>query len=114
MNKGKEYNSGKKLVKKSINYKKISKNKNLKLVDDPAFHLNRTLKAYINNRLSKNSSTEINNNLKYSDEMSKFNNSFIRTQTLSNIMNKKKYFSKIMKVSGIVGFITLIFFAIFS
>ena len=94
MNIGTGYNSGTKILTKDVKYKKISLKKNLKIIDDPAFHLNRTLKAYINNRLNKNSSTEVIDNLKNSVELSKCNNSFNRAQTLSNIMNKKKFLSK--------------------
>ena len=93
MNIGNELNSGTKILKKKMKYKKISIKKNLQIIDDPAFHLNRTLKAYVNNRLNKNSSTEIIDNLRKSEELWKFNNSFNRSQTLSNIINKKKYLS---------------------
>ena len=94
MNIGTEYNSGIKIFKKTMNYKKINLRKNFQLMDDPAFHLNRTLKAYINNRLNKNSSTEIIDNLKNSVDLSKFNNSFNKAKTLSNIINTKKILSK--------------------
>ena len=50
--------SGTKIAKRKMNYKKISIKKNFKIMDDPAFHLNRTLKAYINNKLNQNNSTE--------------------------------------------------------
>ena len=94
MNIGTEYNFGTKLLTKTVNYKKIRLKKSLKIIADPAFHLNRTLKAYINNRLNKNSSTEIIDNLQNSVELSKKNNFFNRVQTLSNIINKKKFLSK--------------------
>ena len=94
MNIGNNLNSGTKIIKKKMKHKKISIKKNLQILDDPAFHLNRTLKEYINNRLNKNSSTEIIDNLKSSEEISKINKSYNRAQSLSNIINKKKFFSK--------------------
>ena len=88
--------SGTKIAKRKMNYKKISIKKNFKIMDDPAFHLNRTLKAYINNKLNQNNSTEKIETLKNSVELTKKhnNNSFNRVKTLSNIINKKKLFSK--------------------
>ena len=89
--------SGTKINKKKANYKKLSVKKNLEIMNDPAFHLNRTLKAYINYKLNKNTSTEKITTLKNSVEISKtqnHNNSFNRAKTLSNIINKKKLFSK--------------------
>ena len=89
--------SGTKINKKKMNYKKLSMKKNLQIMNDPAFHLNRTLKAYINYKLNKNISTEKIESLKNFVELTKTqnqNNSFIRAKTLSNIINKKKIFSK--------------------
>ena len=91
--------SGVKITKKKINFKKLNLKKNIQIMDDPAFHLNRTLKAYINNRLNNNISTETIETLKNTNDISKVkeflnNKSFNRTKTLSNFMNKKQYFSK--------------------
>ena len=89
--------SGKKINKKKANYKKLSVKKNLKIMNDPAFHLNRTLKAYINYKLNINATTEKIETLKNSVEIIKtqnHNNSFNGAKTLSNIINKKKLFSK--------------------
>jgi hypothetical protein len=89
--------SGTKINKKKANYKKLSVKKNLQIMNDPAFHLNRTLKAYINYKLNANASTEKIETLKNSVEITKtqnHNNSFNRAKTLSNIINKKKLFSK--------------------
>lgn len=91
--------SGIKITKKRINFKKLNLKKNIQIIDDPAFHLNRTLKAYINNRLNNNISTEKIETVKNSNDISKlkelFNNtSFNRAKTLSNFINKKQYFSK--------------------
>ena len=91
-------NSGVNFTKKN-NFKKINLKKNIQIIDDPAFHLNRTLKAYINNRLNNNISTEKIETVKNSNDISKLkelnnNNSFNRAKTLSNIINKKQYFSK--------------------
>ena len=104
MNNENEYShSGNKLNKRNTKYKKLNIKKNLRIMDDPAFHLNRTLKAYINNKLNKNNSTDnikVKNSgeIKISNEFLNFtkynvNNSFNRVKTVSNIINKKHFFS---------------------
>ena len=90
---------GVKITKKKVNIKKLNLNKDIQIIDDPAFHLNKTLKAYINNRLTKNIPIEKKESIKNSNDISKLkeftnNNSFNRAKTLSNFINKKKYFSK--------------------
>ena len=91
-------NSRVKITKKKINFKKLNLTKNIQIMDDPAFHLNRTLKAYINNRLNNNISTEKMETVKNSNDISKLkemiNNSFNKAKTLSNFNNKKQFFSK--------------------
>ena len=91
--------SGDKITKKKINFKKLNFNKNIQIMDDPAFHFNRTLKAYINNRLNNNKSTEKIEKEQNSNDTSKLkefinNNSFNRAKTLSNFINRKQYLSK--------------------
>lgn len=104
MNYENEYShSGNKLNKRKTKYKKLNIKKNLQIMNDPAFHLNRTLKAYINNKLNKNNSTDnikVKNSgeIKISNEflnLTKYNdnNSFNRIKTVSNIINKKHFFS---------------------
>ena len=75
---------------------RINIKRNLKLMNDPAFHFNKTLKDYINNKLRQNYSSEkiniltqdslINNNSKVIDR----NNNFNRIKTITNIVNKNK------------------------
>ena len=96
--------SGKKMFKRKANYSKLSFKKGIKVIgDDPAFHLNRTLKQYINNKLSKNISGENNNtNLdsKIINNLSSFvpkfkdnNNCLSRSNTVADIIKKRKLFS---------------------
>ena len=95
-------------IKKSKSIKSfMSKNnikRNLKIMNDPAFHLNKTLKEYIAQKLKKNISTEKilkdnknTNEIKMKNgimniipEMSKGYNYFNRIKTLSNILHQSK------------------------
>lgn len=89
--------SGKKIIMKKRNDKKSNSKKNLEMMNDPAFHLNKTLKVYINNRLKENKSSGKKETLKNSAEISNINEKnpiFKRTKTFNNITNKKKIFSK--------------------
>ena len=91
-----------KTIKKSSNFTKINSKKNLRIMDDPAFHLNRTLKAYINKRLNKNESTDKAETINCGDTNDYTNNSkiketsisFNRAKTFTNIINQKHYYSK--------------------
>ena len=97
-------NSRKKIIKRNMNYTKLSIKRNLKIMDDPAFHFNRTVKEYINNRLSNNNSNINIKNLreiKISNEISNIfpkrkdrNFSYNKGKTLLNISNNKQFFSK--------------------
>ena len=99
-------NSGKKIIHKKGNYTKLNLKRNLKTLDDPAFHLNRTLKQYINYKLNKNSCEKNIRETKNSNNLSKFkenNKSFSRCQTVSNIVKSKKVFPiKTIKKSKII------------
>ncbi len=94
-------NNGSKLFQINKKSNHLNYKKNLKIMNDPAFHLNRTLKAYINNRLNKNFSTE-NIKVKCSGEIKNVNDSkindynisFNRIKTMSNIIKKNNFFSK--------------------
>ena len=100
MNNDKEYSyNGAKIFQNSKKINQLNLKKNLQIMNDPAFHLNRTLKAYINNKLNKNNSTEniiakcpgeINNTneSKLNDKTDSFN----RIKTVSNIKKKIIYF----------------------
>ena len=68
--------SGVKIAKKKINFKKLNLKKNFQIMDDPAFHLNRTLKTYINNRLNNNATEKIEIS-KNPNDLSKSKNSLI-------------------------------------
>ena len=96
--------SGKKMFKRKANYSKLSFKKGIKVIDDdPAFHLNRTLKQYINNKLSKNISGENNNtniDSKIINNLSSFvpkvkdnDNCLSRSNTVADIIKKRKLFS---------------------
>ena len=109
MNIGNEYlfstTKGKKVspkIKKKI-ISKINIKRNIKLMNDPAFHLNKTLKEYIANKLNKNKSTEkilvmkgpkelkIENGLtNLIHRINERNNNFNRIKTMTNIMKKNK------------------------
>lgn len=75
---------------------RINIKRNLKLMNDPAFHFNKTLKEYITNKLKQNYSSEkinvltqdslINNNSKVIDRKNNFN----RIKSITNIVNKNK------------------------
>ena len=101
-------NSGKKIIHKKGNYTKLNLKRNLKTLDDPAFHLNRTLKQYINYKLNKNSGEKNIRETKNSNNLSKFkenNKSFNRCQTVSNIVKSKKVFPiKKIKKSKIINY----------
>ena len=74
-----------------------------KIDDDPAFHLNRTLKQYINYKLSKNISGEnniTNIDSKMQNNLSSFipkfkdhDNCLSRSYTVAEIIKKRKLFS---------------------
>ena len=101
-------NSGEKIIHKKGNYTKLNLKKNLKTLDDPAFHLNRTLKQYINYKLNKNSCEKNIRETKHSYNISKFKDnskSFSRCQTVSNIIKGKKIFPhKKIKKSKIINY----------
>lgn len=87
--------SGKKIIHNKSNYAKLNLKKNLKTLDDPAFHLNRTLKQYINYKLNKNLGEKNIRETKNSNNLSKFkenSKSFSRCQTVANIIKNKKVF----------------------
>ena len=93
--------SGKKMFKRKA---KLVYKKGIKVInDDPAFHLNRTLKQYINYKLSKNISGE-NNNTKIDSKILNNLSSFVpklkdndnclsRSNTVADIIKKRKLFS---------------------
>ena len=96
--------SGKKMFKRKTNYSKLDVKKGVKVIDDdPAFHLNRTLKQYINNKLSKNISGENNNtniDSKIINNLSTFvpkfkdkENCLSRSNTVADIIKKRNLFS---------------------
>ena len=98
-------NSGKKIIKRNMNYTKLNIKKNLKLMDDPAFHFNRTVKEYINNKLNNNNNSNMNiknlRKIKTSNDLSNIfpkiknkNISYNKDKNLSNISNNKQFFSK--------------------
>ena len=97
-------NSGKKMLKTKKSYTKLNSKNSIKIIDDPAFHLNRTLKQYINYKLNQNIS-RINNNIDDKDSgdnkllnnlpnvAPKFkdkNNSLNRANTVSNIFKNRE------------------------
>jgi len=96
--------SGKQMFKKKAKFSKLSYKKSLKKIDDdPAFHLNRTLKQYINYKLSKNISGEnniTNIDSKVQNNLSSFvpkfkdnDNCLSRSYTVAEIIKKRKLFS---------------------
>ena len=103
-------NSGKKIIHKKGNYTKLNLKRNLNTLDDPAFHLNRTLKQYINYKLNKNSCENNIRETKNTKNLSKFkdnNKSFSRSQTFSNIIKSKKVFPiKKIKKSKIINYLS--------
>lgn len=91
--------------------------RNLNLMNDPAFHLNKTLKDYISKKLNKNNTTEKNSHSKdykrtienkmqngLNNIIQKVNeryNNFNRIKTMTNILNQnnnKKNISKKRKI----------------
>ena len=97
------------ISKENINLSKLKKNlnskinikRNLKIMNDPAFHLNKTLKEYITNKLCKNNSNEkimvskdiknkkLKNNISnIFPKVFEHNNYFNRIKTKTNIVNK--------------------------
>ena len=100
--------SGKKMFKRKA---KLVYKKGIKVInDDPAFHLNRTLKQYINYKLSKNISGE-NNNTKIDSKILNNLSSFVpklkdndnclsRSNTVADIIKKRKLFSLKKTVNG--------------
>lgn len=103
-------NSGKKIIHKKENYRKLNLKNNLKTLDDPAFHLNRTLKQYINYKLNKNSGEKNIRETKHPIKLSKYkenNKSSSRCQSVSNIIKTKKVFpNKKIKKSIIINFLS--------
>ena len=89
-------------------FQKVNIFKNTYLMNLPEFHCNRTIKAYINNRLKKNNNlinksrllqNKTENNIFPKKNLSKnkpekSNNKLIRINTSTNILNRKKYYSK--------------------
>ena len=96
-------NSGKKLFKTKTSFTKLNVKNSIKIIDYPAFHLNRTLKQYINYKLNQNNS-RINNindkdpgDNKLLNNLSSVNpklkdksNSLNRANTVSNIFKNRK------------------------
>ena len=108
-------NKPSKSIKKRNSRNNIKRNFNL--MNDPAFHLNKTLKEYISKKLNKNKSTEKNsssknfkrtienkmqNGLNIIQKVNERYNNFSRIKTMSNILsqnsNKKKNISKKRKI----------------
>ena len=82
---------------------KINIKRNIRMMNDPAFHLNKTVKEYITNKLKKNYSTEkliVSKEVKDSKIQSSLsnifqntfehNNNFNRIKAITNIVNKNK------------------------
>ena len=95
--------SNEKITIKRKQFLKVNISKNLHLMNLPEFHINRTIKAYINNKLNKTNlfqnSTEKNFPQKKIKSKSKSktkinNNNIKRINTMTNILKKKKYFSR--------------------
>ena len=88
------------LTEKHIKIKKINRKvntiKNLQIMNLPEFHFNRTIKEYINSKLSKNINPINKQKLPENSQniKSKCLKNFIRINTASNIHKTKKYFSK--------------------
>ena len=98
-------NSGKKLFKTKTSFTKLNAKNSIKIIDDPAFHLNRTLKQYINYKLNQKISRINNNNGKDSGDNKLLNNlssedpklkdksnSLNRANTVSNIFKNRNLF----------------------
>ena len=104
----KENKAYQKLNKKM--YSKINIKRNLKLMNDPAFHQNKTLKEYISNKLNKNISTEKNivlkgineanaeNHLANDSKLNEYKKIIKRIKEISELMNKNKNTFKKRKI----------------
>ena len=84
----------------------ISKNnikRNLKLMNDPAFHFNKTLKGYIENKLNKNYSTEKMSVIKDNKSINeiKMKNGIINI--IPKLNEHYKYFNRIKTVTNILN-----------
>ena len=99
-------NSGKKIFKTKTNHPKLNVKNSIKIIDDPAFHLNRTLKQYINYKLNENitkiniiankdsgGSKQLNNLSSVAPKLKDNSNCLKRAKTQSNIFNNRKLFS---------------------
>ena len=99
--------SSEKIIIKRKPFPKVNISKNLHLMNLPEFHLNRTIKAYINSKLNKTNflqnSTEkifpskLNKSKSKSKSKTKTktnNNNLTRINTITNILNNKKNFSR--------------------
>lgn len=78
-------------------FPKINISKNLHLMNLPEFHLNRTIKAYINQKLNKSNLTQnpAVNNISYNKiqvkpQSKKYSNNLTRINTSTNILSRKK------------------------
>ena len=84
----------------------ISKNnikRNLKLMNDPAFHFNKTLKEYIENKLNNNFSTEKMSVLKDNKSINeiKMKNGIINI--IPKLNERYKYFNRIKTITNILN-----------
>ena len=89
--------SNEKILIKRKPFPKINITKNLHLMNLPEFHLNRTIKAYINEKLNKSNlikNTSVNNisynKIQAKPLLKKNYNNLTRIKTMTNIMNLKK------------------------
>ena len=99
------FNSGKKILKIKTTYTKLNFKRGAKIMDDPAFHLNRTLKKYINYKLNKNYSREniitdkdrgdkkmLNKSSGFAPKLKDNSNTLNRANTVTNIFKNRKLF----------------------
>ena len=89
--------SNEKIIIKRKPFPKINITKNLHLMNLPEFHLNRTIKAYINEKLNKSNliqNPSVNNNSYNKIQVKPLPkdtyNNLTRIKTMTNIMNHKK------------------------
>ena len=94
----KENTNTSELKKKLIS--KINIKRNLKIMNDPAFHLNKTLKEYINNKLSKYNSTE-KIIVSKDGKNKKLKNSF--TNVFTKVFERNNYFNRMKTIPSIIN-----------
>jgi hypothetical protein len=89
--------STEKIIIKRKPFPKMNITKNLHLMNLPEFHLNRTIKAYINQKLNKSNLTQnpTVNNISYNKiqvkpQSKKYSNNLTRINTSTNILSRKK------------------------